>query len=135
LDVNTPVPMADGTYKSLEHIVDGDKIIGRNGKPTLVIKAHPVQLPKRAYEIKFRSGDVVVAGGEHLWTFQTSKIKEWTDNKIINLAKFNIIDCVTKKPPKSTKIKEIKQTQKSIEMKEIEQKQKSIEANEKILNM
>ena len=85
LDVNTPVPMADGTYKSLEHIVDGDKIIGRNGKPTLVIKAHPAQLPKRAYEIKFRSGDVVVAGGEHLWTFQTSKIKEWTTINTDNL--------------------------------------------------
>ena len=79
--------------------------------------------------------ELIEHDGIQTYELSQSKIKEWTDNKIINLAKFNIIDCVTKKPPKSTKIKEIKQTQKSIEMKEIEQKQKSIEANEKILNM
>lgn len=74
LDINTPVPMLDGKYKKLEDIVDGDRIIGSDGNPTTVIKAHPIDYPKRAYEIKFRSGDVILAGGEHLWTVQTAKM-------------------------------------------------------------
>lgn len=68
LDINTPVPMADGSWKLLADIVDGDKILGRNGLPTTVVKAHEIHYPERAYQIKFNSGEVIRAGGEHLWT-------------------------------------------------------------------
>ena len=71
LDIETPVPMADGSYKLLKDIVDGDRIIGRNGKPTTVLKAHKIHYPERAYNMTFASGEVICAGGEHLWTITT----------------------------------------------------------------
>jgi hypothetical protein len=71
LCVETPVPMADGTVKRLGDIVIGDVIIGSDGNPTTVLKAHPIQMPERAYEMKFASGDVIFAGGEHFWAIQT----------------------------------------------------------------
>ena len=71
LDIETPVPMADGTYKLLKDIADGDRIIGRSGKPTTVLKAHTIHYPERAYNITFQSGEVIKAGGEHLWTVIT----------------------------------------------------------------
>lgn len=67
LALDTPIPMADGSYKNNGDIVAGDMVIGRNGKPTEVLIAHPVQMPERAFEISFENGDVVKAGGEHLW--------------------------------------------------------------------
>ena len=71
LDINTPVPMADGSYKILKDIVDGDIIVGRSGKPTKVKKAHIIHYPERAYDITFKSGETICAGGEHLWTVIT----------------------------------------------------------------
>lgn len=82
LDINTPVPMADGSWKLLADIVDGDKIIGRDGGITTVVKAHEIHYPERAYQIKFHSGEVIRAGGEHLWTV----VKNGSE-KIINTDK------------------------------------------------
>lgn len=73
LDIYTPVPMADGTWKTLEHIKDGDRIIGQDGKPTLVVKAHLIHYPERAYRIKFSNGDTLQTGGEHLWTIRNPR--------------------------------------------------------------
>lgn len=83
LALDTPIPMADGSYKKNGDIVAGDFVIGSNGKPTEVLYAHPVQMPKRAFRIKFRSGDVIKAGGEHRWSVKVSdknyrhKSPEW----------------------------------------------------------
>ena len=71
LDINTPVPMADGSYKILKDIVDGDIIVGCSGNPTKVKKAHIIHYPERAYDITFASGETICAGGEHLWTVIT----------------------------------------------------------------
>ena len=68
IDITTPVPMSDGTWKVMGDIEDGDVIVGQNGKPTRVIKAHKIHYPERAYNITFSNGDVIKAGGEHLWT-------------------------------------------------------------------
>ena len=85
LDVNTPVPMWNGTFKKLLNIVDGDKIIGRDGKVTTVVKAHPVSFPKTAYELVFRSGEKILAGGEHLWAIRTVSAQPYgKDAGIIN---------------------------------------------------
>lgn len=73
LDIHTPVPMANGEWKELGDIQDGDLIIGQNGKPTTVLKAHEIQYPKKAYEMKFSNGDVIKAGGEHLWTIRNPR--------------------------------------------------------------
>ena len=68
LALDTPIPMADGTVTLNKDIIAGDMVIGSDGKPTEVLEAHPVQMPKRAFEITFGNGDVIKAGGEHLWT-------------------------------------------------------------------
>lgn len=68
LDIFTPIPLADGGSKVLAEIADGDLIVGSDGRPTTVIKAHEIQDPKRAYRLTFASGEEIVAGGEHLWT-------------------------------------------------------------------
>lgn len=73
LDIHTLVPMANGDWKELKDIQDGDLIVGQSGKPTKVIKAHEIQYPKKAYEMTFSNGDVIKAGGEHLWTIQNQR--------------------------------------------------------------
>ena len=46
LALDTPIPMADGTVKLNKDVVAGDMVIGSDGKPTQVLKAHPVQMPE-----------------------------------------------------------------------------------------
>lgn len=83
LALDTPIPMADGSYKLNGDIVDGDVVVGSDGKPTVVLQAHPVQMPKRAFDITFQTGDVIRAGGEHRWAVKYSsrdyknKTVEW----------------------------------------------------------
>jgi intein/homing endonuclease len=84
LDINTEVPMADGKYKLLKDIKDGDVIVGSKGNPTKVIKAHKIHHPKKAYEIEFSSGEKILAGGEHLWTIQTGKMKTLGSRKTVD---------------------------------------------------
>lgn len=83
LALDTPIPLIDGTYKLNKDIVEGDILVGSNGKGTKVLKAHPIQEPKRAFKITFETGDVVKAGGEHRWSVKVAdknnhhKSPEW----------------------------------------------------------
>jgi hypothetical protein len=81
LDINTDVPMIDGSVKLLGDIVDGDVIVGSNGKGTTVVKAHEIAYPKQAYDMVFGDSTVIKSGGEHLWTIKVFGTKhrliEW----------------------------------------------------------
>lgn len=72
-DIRHMIPLANGKFKELKDIVDGDILVGQNGQPTTVIKAHEIQLPKKAYSIEFSNGEVIRAGGEHLWTIRNQR--------------------------------------------------------------
>lgn len=72
-DVNHMIPLANGKFKKLKEIIDGDILVGQNGQPTKVVKAHEIQLPKKAYSIEFSNGEVIRAGGEHLWTIRNQR--------------------------------------------------------------
>ena len=72
-DIHHIIPLANGAFKELKDIIDGDVLVGKNGQPTTVVKAHEIQLPKKAYSIKFSNGEVIRAGGEHLWTIQNQR--------------------------------------------------------------
>ena len=72
-DIHHMIPLANGTFKELKDIIDGDILVGQNGQPTTVIKAHEIQLPKKAYSIEFSNGEVIRAGGEHLWTIRNQR--------------------------------------------------------------
>lgn len=82
LDINTNIPMMDGSWKKLGAVADGDILIGSNGKGTKVIKAHEIKYPKRAYDMVFDNEVTVKSGGEHLWTVKVQstshKLREWT---------------------------------------------------------
>lgn len=82
LDILTDIPMADGSFKKLAHIVDGDKIVGSDGNATTVLKAHDIKYPKIAYDMHFDNGSIVKSGGEHLWTVKIHgtkhSLREWT---------------------------------------------------------
>jgi hypothetical protein len=84
LDIHTLVPMADGYWKTMGTVVSGDMVIGRNGQPTRVVTAHPIDLPERAYNITFKSGEVIKAGGEHLWTIQTTNDRRYDKEQTVN---------------------------------------------------
>lgn len=72
-DIHHMIPLANGKFKELQDIVDGDILVGQNGRPTTVVKAHEIQLPKKAYSIEFSNGEVIRAGGEHLWTIRNQR--------------------------------------------------------------
>lgn len=82
LDIDTDIPMADGSFKKLVDIEDGDLLVGSNGLPTTVLKAHEIKYPKIAYDMSFDNGSIVKSGGEHLWTVKvrggSHKLREWT---------------------------------------------------------
>lgn len=73
LSLDTPIPMADGSYKMNGDIVEGDVLIGSDGKPTTVLKAHPIQMPEKAYLITFQNGEKIKSGGEHRWAVKVSE--------------------------------------------------------------
>ena len=83
LALDTPIPLIDGSYKLNKDIVEGDILVGSNGKGTKVLKAHPIQNPKRAFKLTFETGDVIKAGGEHRWSVKVAdknnehKSPEW----------------------------------------------------------
>ncbi len=72
-DIHHMIPLANGTFKELKDVVDGDILVGQNGQPTTVVKAHEIQLPKKAYSIEFSNGEIIRAGGEHLWTIRNQR--------------------------------------------------------------
>ena len=82
LDINTYIPMVDGSFKKLVDIEDGDLLVGSNGLATTVLKAHEIKYPKIAYDMSFDNGSIVKSGGEHLWTVKvrggSHKLREWT---------------------------------------------------------
>lgn len=72
-DIHHMIPLANGKFKELKDVIDGDILVGQNGQPTTVVKAHEIQLPKKAYSIEFSNGEVIRAGGEHLWTIRNQR--------------------------------------------------------------
>jgi hypothetical protein len=77
LDIETMIPMADGSWKVLKDIVDGDIILGGDGLPTTVLRAHEIYTPDSAYRLTFSSGESVIACGDHLWRTKQRTVNEW----------------------------------------------------------
>lgn len=81
LDIDTDIPMIDGSFKKLVDVEDGDLLVGSDGKATKVLKAHDVRLPEIAYDMEFDNGSRVKSGGEHLWTIKVfgtkHSLREW----------------------------------------------------------
>ena len=65
----TIIPMADGTWKKVEDVKVGDKLIGSDGNPTTVLAVHPQKDKKKVWRIYFKDGRVAECCEEHLWTY------------------------------------------------------------------
>ena len=65
----TVIPMADGTWKKVEDVKVGDKLIGSDGNPTTVLAVHPQKDKKKVWRIYFKDGRVAECCEEHLWTY------------------------------------------------------------------
>ena len=65
----TIIPMADGTWKKVEDVKIGDKLIGSDGNPTTVMAVYPQKDKKKVWRIYFKDGRVAECCEEHLWTY------------------------------------------------------------------
>lgn len=65
----TVIPMADGTWKKVEDVKVGDKLIGSDGNPTTVTAVYPQKDKKKVWRIYFKDGRVAECCEEHLWTY------------------------------------------------------------------
>jgi hypothetical protein len=86
LDLDTIIPLADGSIKLLKNIVIGDELVGTNG-PTVVTQVFEDYIPERMYEISFENGLIIQASGCHLWSAlmqvdkkETKKLKRQAKN-------------------------------------------------------
>lgn len=71
LALDTDIPMADGSWKKMGDLVDGDAVLDENGKPTKVLAAHPVLYNRPCYRVTFSDGTEVIADEDHLWETST----------------------------------------------------------------
>ena len=77
LNNSTPIPLIDGTWKTVGEVRPGDKLIGLNGLPTTVLMIHPQQEKKRVYEVILRDGRKIECCEDHLWTYYYKPRTNW----------------------------------------------------------
>ncbi|MFW6219376.1 MAG: LAGLIDADG family homing endonuclease [bacterium] len=75
LDINTPIPTANGTYKYMKDIEVGDYILDGNGKSTKVIETTEIMYDRPCYEIEFDNGEIIRADENHLWKISNRTLK------------------------------------------------------------
>ena len=71
LDIETPIPMADGSWKKMGRLRDGDRVLDERGQPCNVVAAHPVTLGRPCYEVVFSDGATIICDEDHLWSTQS----------------------------------------------------------------
>ena len=77
LDLETDVPMYDGSFKKVKDLVPNDVLIGKDGKATKIETLFAIAYPKIAYELEFSNGAKVIAGGEHKWSVTDSHMRKY----------------------------------------------------------
>lgn len=77
LALDTPIPTPGG-FKSMGDLVDGDVIYGSDGKPTIVTKAHGVQVGRDCFRVHFDDGSSLVASDGHWWKVRVAKNRACT---------------------------------------------------------
>lgn len=66
LAIDTPILTVYG-WKTMGEIQIGDKVYGRDGKPTNVVNVTGIQNNRKVYEVRFNNDEVIVADEDHLW--------------------------------------------------------------------
>ena len=132
LALDTPIPMADGSYKLNKDIQTGDMVIGSNGEPTRVLLAHEIKMPNEAFALEFENGDMIKAGDDHKWSVKVIEphdsytSPEWEklpSKRIYELAKRGctiIIPCISNVKLDDNGYYQYDKTQKLISISQIE---------------
>jgi hypothetical protein len=66
LAADTPIPTPTGWARNGD-LKDGDTVIGGDGRPCTVVKAHPFIEKPNLFRVEFDDGSHLVAGAEHQW--------------------------------------------------------------------
>lgn len=66
LALDTPIPTPSG-WTTMGALRAGDEVLDDNGRPCLVLVAHPVSEDRECFEVVFDDGETIVASAEHLW--------------------------------------------------------------------
>lgn len=66
LPVSTPIPTPTG-WTTMGELVDGDLVLGRDGRPAPVTAAWPVIERPELYRVSFADGQTQLAGRDHQW--------------------------------------------------------------------
>jgi replicative DNA helicase len=67
LALDTPLPTPSG-WTTMGEVQVGDRLLGADGRPVVVTGATEVMTDRPCYEVKFSTGDVIVADAQHLWS-------------------------------------------------------------------
>lgn len=70
IHVDALLPTPCGFVRNGE-VRDGDWLIGSDGAPVRVVKAHPIEVAVRSYRVTFDDGSQVDADAEHQWATYT----------------------------------------------------------------
>lgn len=72
LAVDTPIPTPSG-WTTMGELRDGDVIFGADGAPTVVTKAHDVQVGRDCFRVHFDDGNSLIASDGHYWKVRAAK--------------------------------------------------------------
>lgn len=88
LDIDTPIPMADGSFKRMCDVVVGDRVLDDEHNPTRVMNVTPIMNNRPCYRLTFSNGESIIADENHLWkvitTNNLNNICVITTKKIFN---------------------------------------------------
>ncbi len=72
LDLDTPLPTPTG-WTTMGKVQTDDMLIGSDGRPTRVVKAHDVLLDRECVKVTFSDQSEIVCDREHLWATRNRK--------------------------------------------------------------
>jgi phage terminase large subunit-like protein len=87
LALDTEIPTVDG-WKTMADIQVGDYVFDEFGHPTEVLFVSAVHTGRQCFEVKFSTGETIIADAEHLWTVRCRK----PENKVLTLTTAQMVD-------------------------------------------
>lgn len=125
--VSLEIPTPDG-FKKMGELKVGDRVFGRNGKPTIVTGVFP-QGKQKIYEVEFTSGQKTICDENHLWTLKKR-------NRSDELAKTHSIkQLLNMKLSEETKTGSIRNIYCNLSYEPLEYKEKQFEIDPYILGV
>jgi replicative DNA helicase len=75
LALDTLLATPDG-WTTMGAVKVGDRLMGADGRPTLVTAATELMIGRPCYEVEFDDGSIIVADGSHQWLTETRKSRK-----------------------------------------------------------